>query len=420
MGAGCCAVPVLGWWRDVSRRFEPIVKYSGWLFTVGLFGAIACSVYDPSLVQPQQRAPTWTAGQSAAGSGGRDGASGAATGGIGEGAAGSAGDAGTAGAMVDPGGPLEPGVLCGDGRVDSSEKCDTGIASGVPGACPTECEAPGACQRVMLAGSGCQSECRVLTLGCIAGDRCCPAACDAAEDLDCSGMCGDGIVQADLLETCEPGSQSKPCPSLADCEDDEPCTRDAISGSAEHCNAACTHTPITTPQAGDACCPSGANATTDSDCTPRCGNGVREGTEACDLSTGCDANCNLTLNDAQIQCLDRLAETACERCECMRCSAEMTACMASGDATRDAACTAVEACAVAKNCAGSACYCGDAQAAFDCALRANGPCKDVVEAAAGTTSPSRIDAQGKDSNTALGRAQNLGTCRRAQCSAECS
>jgi cysteine-rich repeat protein len=41
---------------------------------------------------------------------------------------------------------------------------------------------------------------------------------------------------------------------------------------------------------GDGCCPDGANATTDSDCEPRCGNGVREPGEACDGSS-CPSSC---------------------------------------------------------------------------------------------------------------------------------
>jgi hypothetical protein len=118
-------------------------------------------------------------------------------------------------------------------------------------------------------------------------------------------------------------------------------------------------------------------------------------------------------------CLDTIAENNCERCACMQCLEAVTACMKSGDAARDAKCLAVENCAVAKHCSGMACYCGTSTF-FQCAFVANGPCRAEVEAAAGTSSPTQIDSQTNDPNTALGRAVKLGDCRRAQCNGECS
>jgi hypothetical protein len=339
----------------------------------------------------------------------------------GAGAAGSSGETGQAGQTEpSPGGGAE--THCGDGQVDGSEKCDTGILSGTPGACPTICGTTESCQLVQLTGSGCELECHVLERSCQGGDGCCPAHCKPADDSDCSGQCGDGIVQTEKGETCEPkprNAASPSCPRAADCDDGDPCTADALSGSAENCNAVCKHTPLDTPQSGDGCCPSGANANLDSDCKPRCGNGVREGDEACDGTTGCDAMCKLTLNKQQIMCLDSLAETTCERCECMSCAEAMFGCSKSDDASRDQACSMVEACAITEHCAGSACYCGSAAFGLDCVYRANGPCKSIIEAAAGTTSAMRIDAMYRDPTTVLGRAQALGNCRRAQCVNEC-
>jgi cysteine-rich repeat protein len=46
---------------------------------------------------------------------------------------------------------------------------------------------------------------------------------------------------------------------------------------------------ITMPMSGDGCCPAGANNNNDSDCVPRCGNGVTEINEQCD-----DGNMNNT------------------------------------------------------------------------------------------------------------------------------
>jgi hypothetical protein len=386
-----------------------LVKYHAWLSMVALCGLSACSAYDPSLVKIRRGDQ---AGSGASG-GPRSGAGGSLGGGLGD-----SGDSGES--EFDDAGVLgsDIGPRCGDGRVDVGEKCDTGIAAGMPGACPTTCRTPVTCQRFMLAGSGCQIECQLITLGCVGGDGCCPAECDPTQDSDCSGLCGDSIVQPELGETCENANADERCPTVMNCADEDACTRDAISGSAENCNAACTHVPITTLQNEDGCCPPGADANTDTDCTPRCGNGVREGTEACDGSTGCDAACKLTLTDTQVMCLDTIATNDCERCACMQCTEAVTACSASGNAARDAKCTAVEQCAIENHCSGSPCYCGDSSF-FECGLRANGPCKSVIEDATGTSNATLIENQRQDPNTALGRAQALGECRRVQCQAEC-
>ncbi|HKU40591.1 MAG TPA: hypothetical protein VJR89_20665 [Polyangiales bacterium] len=366
-------------------------------------GAVcACKAYDPSLLpeQPARGATPIPAG---------GGASGSAA----DGGGGAAGKAEVGGGVQN---------RCGDGQVDATETCDTGIADGAPGACPIACGSQEQCQRVQLVGSGCQTECKVIERQCTSGDGCCPAHCQPAEDTDCSGQCGDGILQTDQGETCEPkprNAASPRCPSEADCKDDDACTQDVLSGSADNCTAACKHVKIGAPQAGDGCCPEGANANTDADCTPKCGNGAREGDEACDGTTGCDASCKLTLTETQIECLDTLAESSCEKCECMSCSEAMFGCSKSGDASRDQACTMVERCAIEQQCAGSACYCGTARFGIDCVYRANGPCKEIIEAAAGTTSPMRIDAMYNDPNSVLGRAGALGACRRSQCVSEC-
>jgi hypothetical protein len=383
------------------------------LFPVALCGLFACSVYDPALVTVQR------GGQEVAGAAGRG------TGGAGGNLTGFAGSGGTLGGGLDgteDGGVSPPDVTegprCGDGRVEAGEKCDTGIDPGMPGACPATCETPAACQRFKLVGSGCQTECELITLGCVGGDGCCPADCDPKKDSDCSGMCGDGIVQAELGETCERSLPEDKCPAPSDCNDNDACTRDAVSGSVENCNAACTHTPITALANDDGCCPPGADANKDNDCMPKCGNDIREGDEACDGSTGCDGSCKLAITQDQVMCLDTLATSTCEKCACMQCVETVMACMASGDKARDAKCSAVEACAIEHHCSGMACYCGDASY-ISCPLVGNGPCRKEIEAAAGTTSAFVVMSQSSDSNTALGRALALGDCRRAQCSREC-
>ena len=168
---------------------------------------------------------------------------------------------------------------CGNGTVESGETCDP-IAS-----CPTaaSCKASNACLRAVLEGAAesCSVRCRMESIvQCVSGDGCCPAGCSRASDSDCSPSCGDGVVSLSAGELCEPRSTTQPCPTT--CDDKNSCTLDFLTGSASNCNAACTEIPVLLPSNGDGCCPLGANANTDRDCQPICGNGVREAGETCD------------------------------------------------------------------------------------------------------------------------------------------
>ncbi|HTU60296.1 MAG TPA: hypothetical protein VMF89_17720, partial [Polyangiales bacterium] len=184
-------------------------------------------------------------------------------------------------------GRVDSAVPCGDGKITGDEKCDVGIPSGTPGACPTQCPALAQCAPRELEGTACQSECAVLIATCGVSDGCCPAQCSPGSDSDCSRACGDGIIDAELGETCETESK-EPCPaSEKDCADDDPCTTDRLIGSAKNCNALCVHMANDTPKADDGCCPRGVDSAQDSDCSARCGNGEREAGEDCDGSDGC-------------------------------------------------------------------------------------------------------------------------------------
>jgi hypothetical protein len=333
---------------------------------------------------------------------------------------GTAGSGSSPDASVSAAPPPKP--RCGDGQIEADERCDIAIPAGAPGACPVRCTSPDPCLQATLTGTDCDSQCALSPVGCHSGDGCCPVQCNTASDADCSPTCGDAIVQASHGETCEIAENvdaSQRCPTEADCKDKDACTLDALTGSAVNCNAACAHTPISAPISDDGCCPHGANANTDNDCAPICGNGVREGSEACDGTNGCDATCKLTLTPSQLTCLGDANRNSCAGCECTSCVDETLACAHSGNATRDAACKAVEACAVAKGCVGQACYCGSAAPDFTCALFANGACRSVIEMAAGTALLTAIDAQYRDANSALGRAAALGACRSRQCPAAC-
>jgi hypothetical protein len=304
-------------------------------------------------------------------------------------------------------------LRCGDGLVSSVEKCDVAIAPGSPGACPTDCPMLDTCVPRVLNGSQCQAECVLRPLTCKSGDGCCPPGCSPETDLDCSPSCGDGIVQQSRGETCESGTDT-PCMTLADCDDKDPCTTDGLSGNEMNCNTKCTHTTVTSPKAGDACCPTGANANTDADCKPHCGNGVKETGEDCDGTNGCSATCKLTLGPDQLACLQNAADE-CEKCACMNCTAKETACRLGTDKAANDLCNGVLVCARKNNCAGQPCYCGTA---FGC-IGANGPCLKEIEAAAGSTDPLTINSRYMDTTMPLGRSWFADACRVMQCQSVC-
>jgi cysteine-rich repeat protein len=220
------------------------------------------------------------------------------------------------------------GPHCGDGVFDENEEsCEAGTAS----PCATSCDDQKACTADSLVGSAstCNAECvhREITAAAD-GDACCLPGSNANLDADCAPVCGNGIVertevcddgtndgrygtcavgckalaprcgdgavQADAGETCEPGSAT-PCP--ASCDDENTCTVDGSTGSADTCTLTCTHQTISEPAPGDLCCPEGANSLTDADCPAVCGNNVVELAEACDDGVndgsydGCATDC---------------------------------------------------------------------------------------------------------------------------------
>ena len=308
-------------------------------------------------------------------------------------------------------------VHCGDGRVTGEEKCDIGVAAGMPGACPTECPPLAACNPRALNNSGCQAECVLLQLVCMSGDGCCPGMCTDRNDSDCSSHCGDGVVQPEAGETCEVES-STPCKrSDAECNDDDPCTQDKLVGSARNCNALCTHTRMTSPLGGDGCCPDGSDANSDNDCKPACGNRVREAGEDCDGTAGCNTSCKVTLQEPQLRCLEKLGEAAddCAKCSCTNCQDSYTACSNAADASAAMRCMAILECARKNDCYGPACYCGGA---FLCAPP-NGKCRMEIEAAAGSTDANVINVRANDLMTPLGKAYAADTCRNQQCMVQC-
>jgi hypothetical protein len=366
--------------------------------------AASCNVYDPALASEGVRgARPREDDQTAAVDAGPE-----ADGGDEEDAGSSAANGGRQG-----GSPVDR-TVCGDARVTGPEKCDTAIAKGDMGACPTVCPELRACAPRELNGSGCQAACVLLELVCAGGDSCCPEKCHAGNDPDCSSSCGDGILQASSGETCEPDT-SVPCKrSEAECDDGDPCTTDTLTGSAENCNTACVNTPKQ-PGPNDGCCEPGSDANLDEDCEPRCGNGVREGSEECDGGNGCDGGCRVTMTGDQRACIERFGGDECDRCACLSCTESYMTCRAGPDAEANAKCTDVLVCARANKCLGDTCYCSDEL----CLTAGDGPCAAQIQAAAATTNPLQIRQLREDAANPLGRSYAAEQCRVEQCADAC-
>lgn len=184
---------------------------------------------------------------------------------------------------------------CGNMVVEDGEVCDTAIAAGSIGACPTACDDGDPCTRDALAmGGTCNADCTETAITAPADDDgCCPSGATMLNDNDCA-VCGDMVRSGG--ETCDiailggPGS----CPSA--CDDASACTDDALVNGGT-CQARCTFTPHPAGTA-DSCCPMGATLRTDPDCPPACGDLVVTAPETCDDGNttngdGCSDSCRV-------------------------------------------------------------------------------------------------------------------------------
>jgi hypothetical protein len=131
----------------------------------------------------------------------------------------------------------------------------------------------------VLSGTGCNVVCtterkRTST----SGDGCCLNG-PSADDTDCEApdpMCGNKMVE-EPAEDCDGDCPECVAPNI--------CTE---SRRATPCRKACEETPIgPSGSRTDGCCPNGADNTQDTDCPPRCGNGVKENGETCDPCETC-------------------------------------------------------------------------------------------------------------------------------------
>ena len=238
-----------------------------------------------------------------------------------------------------------------------------------------------------------------------------PSAC-LPGNLDCSSACGDGVVDAERGETCEPNTET-PCPTrMGDCDDNDPCTTDRLLGSALTCSALCVHVPKTVREVSDGCCPPGANDTQDPDCSAPCGD--------CDSGTdmhppGAD---DADAGPPDAFCAADLTLSGCQRCSCDRCLDTYLACRQGSSAEENALCSAVLDCAERARCTADTCYCGSAPTIPAC-LIPSGPCMREIEMAAGTTDSTTIRSVSRDPATPLGRATAAGMCRVSECNGAC-
>jgi cysteine-rich repeat protein len=197
---------------------------------------------------------------------------------------------------------------CGDGTIQSHEKCDTAIAAGQPGACPDpSCDDGDTCTTDSASGVACQLQCAHGTIAApVPGDQCCPEGANSNTDPDCAIGCGNGVVEAG--ESCDTGiAAGQPGACVTSCDDGVSCTADVLN-DAGTCKAECAHAEITLPAEGDGCCPAGANHATDSDCSLTCGDGLVSAGETCDtdIAPGQPGACPTSCSDGQACTTDSL------------------------------------------------------------------------------------------------------------------
>ncbi|MFT5354684.1 MAG: hypothetical protein ACI9KE_001891 [Polyangiales bacterium] len=245
-------------------------------------------------------------------------------------------------ATVDTGPPLPdtgplpdagPASVCGDGVVSGAEQCDTDIAEGEEGACPTECPNEDLCISATLAGTACSATCEEsMITEFVDDDMCCPEGGTPDDDNDCrENPCGNGMVDiGEVCDTAIPAGEVGACATT--CDDGIACTSDDVTNEGT-CAASCLFAPVTEPNDDDMCCPAGAVFADDNDCSETCGNGTVEEGETCDttIDAGSDGACPTTCDDEVACTLDALQAAG-------TCNAECTATPITGARNDDMCC----------------------------------------------------------------------------------
>jgi hypothetical protein len=109
------------------------------------------------------------------------------------------------------------------------------------------------------------------------------APTDTGADMGNAGRpCGNGeLNEGELCDPGIPAGRPGACPP-PNCSDGQACTVDRATDWG--CRMTCQHTVITASAGGDGCCPAGATAAQDPDCSATCGNGTVEASETCDTA----------------------------------------------------------------------------------------------------------------------------------------
>lgn len=183
----------------------------------------------------------------------------------------------------DGGGATAP--ICGNGKLEPGEICDTAILPSAEGACPQSCVSTNACASSLLVGSDCRAFCQetTITTCSLTKDGCCPANCYYQTDADCSSTCGNGVLDpGELCDKAISAGSAGAC--LTSCDDQIACTKDELIGG--DCAKSCSNKEITAcdKTASDGCCPKGCTSLNDSDCAATCGNGLLDSGETCDTA----------------------------------------------------------------------------------------------------------------------------------------
>jgi len=182
-----------------------------------------------------------------------------------------------------------------EGQCDDGNECTTGDTC-VTGTCTggdtvacvvSPCMADAEC----VPGEGCVES--PLPTGAFCGtDNACvvSAACDAEQSCEVVAYtnCDDGNLCT--ADSCDPATG---CANEAPALEGDACTLDTEATCVADgvCTSGdCVAVPILSCVDGDECCAEGCDATSDSDCSASCGNGILEGTEQCDgdCPTSCE------------------------------------------------------------------------------------------------------------------------------------
>jgi hypothetical protein len=234
--------------------------------------------------------------------------------------------------------------------------------------------------------------------------------------------CGNGMVQPDKGEQCDPPSAANHCDQ--NCQIIPVCGNMVKEGTEQcdppngvTCDQSCKNIPIVCGnnivQPGESCDPPNGTtcgATCQTIAPAMCGNGVVEAGEDCEppSTATCDSKCKKI--------------DVCAVCETAQCDPTISGCDSLTGAAKTA-CTALLACVRTKHCAPAGdvqpCYCGTATDIGCLGGGGNGLCKAEVEAAAQSTDPGAIAERFVDPAFPVGRAANLIGCDHDSCSTKC-